>query len=298
MNSEQLEAFVYTVYLKSTNKAAKTLFISQPTVTARIQTLEKELGKPLFERQGKSLSLNDNGQQFFKYAQQILQIYRESKEQINKEQNRQEIRLGANMISSQYIIPHVLQKWEDENPYFKYHLIATSNDELVAKLIDNEIDLAVMAKSSSDQLSQRQISQNKIELVVYPDHPFASRETIGLNDLIDEPLTFFACGAFDWSLIFKLFETSNIAPFIKYHVDQLEIAKSFIIQKRAIGFIPSLSIKKEIEDGTLKIVKVDQFPSVQQPLFLTTLKGKSLSEMDHIAKSLLQFDEHIEIINN
>ena len=64
MNIENIEAFVYINHYGSFNKAAEVLFLSQPSVTARIQSLERELGCKLFDRLGKQIVLTDEGRKF------------------------------------------------------------------------------------------------------------------------------------------------------------------------------------------------------------------------------------------
>ncbi|WP_139129201.1 LysR family transcriptional regulator, partial [Paenibacillus nuruki] len=61
MNIENIEAFVYINHYGSFNKAAEVLFLSQPSVSARIQTLERELGCKLFERLGRQILLTEEG---------------------------------------------------------------------------------------------------------------------------------------------------------------------------------------------------------------------------------------------
>lgn len=75
MNIENIEAFVYVNHYGSFNKAAEVLFLSQPSVTARIQTLERELDCKLFDRLGKQIALTEKGKQFLPYAQQIMQTF-------------------------------------------------------------------------------------------------------------------------------------------------------------------------------------------------------------------------------
>lgn len=82
MNIENIEAFVYINHYGSFNKAADVLYISQPTVTARIQSLERELDCKVFDRLGKQINLTDKGRQFLPYAQQILQVYQNGKHQL------------------------------------------------------------------------------------------------------------------------------------------------------------------------------------------------------------------------
>ena len=64
MNIDHIEAFLYVVHYKSIHKAANALFLSQPTVTARIKSLERELNVELFHRDGRSVILSDKGKDF------------------------------------------------------------------------------------------------------------------------------------------------------------------------------------------------------------------------------------------
>lgn len=61
MNIANIEAFVYVIHYNSFNKAADALFLSQPSISARIQSLERELDTQLFEREGRSFTLTEKG---------------------------------------------------------------------------------------------------------------------------------------------------------------------------------------------------------------------------------------------
>jgi DNA-binding transcriptional LysR family regulator len=69
MELGQLEAFIQVASHRSFSKAAEVLFLTQPSVTARIQALEKELGDELFERSGRSVRLTDSG--FLPFAERV-----------------------------------------------------------------------------------------------------------------------------------------------------------------------------------------------------------------------------------
>lgn len=72
MNIDHIEAFLYVVHYKSIHKAANALFLSQPTVTARIKSLERELNVELFHRDGRSVILSDKGKDFFYHSRHKL----------------------------------------------------------------------------------------------------------------------------------------------------------------------------------------------------------------------------------
>lgn len=78
MNIDHIESFLYVVEYKSIHKAAHVLFLSQPTITARIKALEENLNVKLFIRNGRSLSLSKHGHYFIPHAKQIVDTYRKS----------------------------------------------------------------------------------------------------------------------------------------------------------------------------------------------------------------------------
>lgn len=84
MNIEHIESFLYVVKYKSIHKAASALYLTQPTVSARIKSLEESLETTLFNREGRSLSLTQNGKKFIPFATQIVESYYESKKFLHR----------------------------------------------------------------------------------------------------------------------------------------------------------------------------------------------------------------------
>ena len=92
MNLKQMEVFVAVSENENFSKAANELFLSQPTVSAHISALEKELGVRLFDRNTKEVNLTEQGNRLYGYARQILNIQNKIKETFNKPQIYDEIR--------------------------------------------------------------------------------------------------------------------------------------------------------------------------------------------------------------
>ena len=74
MNLKQLEAFVHVAEGGSFSKAAKALFLTQPTISAHVSSLEKELNARLFIRNTKEVNLSEDGKDLYKYAKQIVEL--------------------------------------------------------------------------------------------------------------------------------------------------------------------------------------------------------------------------------
>lgn len=290
MNIDNLEAFMYVVHLKSIHKASKALFLSQPTVTARIKSLERELNTELFIRQGRNLVLTSQGKEFIPYAQQILKTLREGKRQLKQHSTQNEITIGANVITSQYFIPHALTYWKKSHPNLRVKFTATTNDELITKLLNHQVDFAFMRSIRNEGIYQEPVLDNSVRLIVYPNHPFIQKQNVTVKEMAQESIVFFECGAFDWDLIYKLFEVEEIEPNIEFKVDHLEIAKSLIINKQSIGFLPYLCVKEELEKGELFEVDTTHLLQIKQNVYLSYVENDTVNLLrSSIEESVKQF---------
>ena len=90
MNLKQLEAFVKVTESGSFSKAAKLLFLTQPTVSAHISSLEKELDSRLFVRNTKEVKLSEEGKQLYQYARQMVELEKEIEQVFSKDAHCEE----------------------------------------------------------------------------------------------------------------------------------------------------------------------------------------------------------------
>ena len=93
MNLKQLEAFVKVTESGSFSKAAKLLFLTQPTVSAHISSLEKELDSRLFVRNTKEVKLSEEGKQLYQYARQMVELEKEIEQVFSKDAHRDVLQL-------------------------------------------------------------------------------------------------------------------------------------------------------------------------------------------------------------
>ena len=111
MNLKQLEAFIKVSDSKSFSKAAQELYLTQPTVSAHIQTLEKELKVRLFVRNTKTVKLSEDGKTLYQYARQMIELEQEIQSMFSKaaEQKERCITIATSTIPAQYILPDILE---------------------------------------------------------------------------------------------------------------------------------------------------------------------------------------------
>ncbi|TYP74762.1 LysR family transcriptional regulator [Paenibacillus methanolicus] len=276
MNIENIEAFVYVNHYGSFNKAAEVLFLSQPSVTARIQTLERELDCKLFDRQGKQIMLTEKGKQFLPYAQQILQTIQKGRLHLQDRVVRpQELRIGSTVSVSNYLIPDILPQLRRHFPELAFKLTTAPSDELVKKLLDREIDLAFVRKLSHPSLQSYPFYEDPIRLYVYEGHPFAETRRVTIGEIRHQTLVFFECGSLDWLRLHRVFEHLEHKPHIAFHADNSETAKKLVLQKAGICFLPGLCAKEEEERGSLIPVEIEETKGISLYTNLIALTGEN-----------------------
>lgn len=138
MDLKQLEAFVYVAKLNSFSKAADTIYLSQPTISSHINSLEKELGTQLLIRSTKEVYPTKSGLDFFVYAQNMLALRDEAIHTVSQGGSsiRGEISLLASSVPAQYLLPSLIAVFQKSYPdiFFK---VRQSDSEQVGKLLSN-----------------------------------------------------------------------------------------------------------------------------------------------------------------
>lgn len=118
MNLKQLEAFVKVAETKSFSEAAKQLFLTQPTISAHVSALEKELNTCFLIRNTRGVELSESGKELYAYAVQMLEIEKTIKGRFGKEIKPEGnvLRIAASTVPAQYILPNVMSTFHAEYP--------------------------------------------------------------------------------------------------------------------------------------------------------------------------------------
>lgn len=143
MNLKQLEAFVQVAEGGSFSKAAKALFLTQPTISAHIASLEKELDTRLFIRNTKEVDLSEDGKELYKYARQMVELERKIEERFGKkeEEEKQCITIAASTIPAQYLLPGILLKFREKYPDEQLKIMETDSSEVITQIIDHIVEI-------------------------------------------------------------------------------------------------------------------------------------------------------------
>lgn len=143
MNLKQLEAFVQVAEGGSFSKAAKELFLTQPTISSHISSLERELNARLFVRNTKEVSLSEDGIKLYKYAKQMLDLQREIEVTfgMDEEGEPHAVTIAASTIPAQYLLPEVLTRFSERYPQEQIRIQETDSSKVVMQIVDHRVDI-------------------------------------------------------------------------------------------------------------------------------------------------------------
>ena len=173
MNLKQLEAFVQVSESGSFSKAAKELFLTQPTISAHISSLEKELNVRLFIRNTKEVSLSDDGKDLYRYAKQITDLEKAIEERfyMDSDDGKHFITIAASTIPAQYLLPKILMCYRERYPKEQIKIMETDSSEVVTQVVDHMVDVGFTG-TVLEKKNCKYIPFYKDELaVITPDTP-------------------------------------------------------------------------------------------------------------------------------
>lgn len=277
MNTEELKTFIFLSKVKNFTLVAIQLEIAQSTVTNRISELEKEVGKKLFSRRSKTVTLTEEGEIFLKYAENILRLQDASIEEINAvSAHRRKFCIGAiNATYEVYVRPFV-DKCLHGNSITSIKVMLGHSLDLIQQLQDNMLDMvfsAVPLKRLGFVCETFDV--DRAVLVCGKD---VNDYENGVTKEQLEKLPYLMCD-------FTLSETGQFirSLFPKNHVYRLEVDNSsklipYLEQGLGYSFLPYKMVKQKLEEGTLKEIPLIDFSAPQISTYLIYRQGYDITK--------------------
>ena len=150
MEFKQLEAFVAVVDYGSFSEAARKLYLTQPTISAHVRSLEEELHTKLIIRSTKKTTVTTKGYQLYDSAVRMLEIRNNLLENFTGVQKHM-IDLASSTIPSSYLLPEILAAYGKTHPDTYFHSIQTDSAESINRVLDGTVDLALVGQNTSDE---------------------------------------------------------------------------------------------------------------------------------------------------
>ena len=264
MNLKQLEAFVQISDSGSFSKAAKDLFLTQPTISAHISTLEKELNTRLFVRNTKEVRLSESGKILYDYAKQMtfLQKKIEDTFAVREERAQQCLTIAASTIPAQYLLPGILAKFNEKYPNQQFKVLESDSAKVVEQVVNNTVDIGFTGTVIDKRLC-KYIPFYQDELVVITPNSEKYRTLQKQNTnatwVLEEALIMREAGSGTRKEAEKQLRRIGVNPTrlnVIASMESTEAIKRAVSNGMGISVISKLAVEEEIEKGSLLAIPV------------------------------------------
>jgi DNA-binding transcriptional LysR family regulator len=288
----QIAAFVETAERQSVSRAAEALFISQPALTARIKTLEADLGAQLFVRTPRGMRLTDAGSAFLPYAVRALETLTDGRMQVNALERGGAGRLviGAAPAVSTYVLPPLLKRFSEGYPRVSISVRTGHSEEILDLVLREQATLGLVRALQHPDILSTPLYEDRLVLVVDRSHSFAKAGRIRMKDLADEQLVQFDRTSSYRDLTSALFVTAGVSPAGRMELDNIDAAKKMVEQGFGVALLPQTSVSDELEAGTLAEVELVDAAPVRRKIVAIT-RWDAGPPAGHAKAFLATFDE-------
>ena len=262
----QLRVFAEVAKHSSMARAAELLHLTPPAVSMQIKEIEGQVGLPLFDRQGRSVSLSTAGEYFLVHARRLLVALKEAEDAMARFRKVESGLLNVGLISTaQYFVPRLLTRFRQEHPGVELRLSVGSNREGLAALLQNgEVDLAIMGRPPKEMATRAEpFAPHPHVFIAPPRHPILALGHAPVAALADWPLIVREPASGTRALMDRFFENHRLQASIAMEMPSNETIKQAVIAGMGLGFLSLHTLELELKAGLIEIVPLETGPLVR-----------------------------------
>lgn len=282
MELKQLEAFVSVVELKSFSKAANKLFLTQPTISTHIQSLEKELGTRLLMRNTKNLLLSSSGEKLYQYAKEMLSLRDQVFLEFGKGDSPIEgnVTIAASTIPSLFVLPKILAEFNKLYPDTTFTVYNCDSGQVVKHLEEGTVDIGLTGSIEGMSNCEVQAFAEDPLVIVTPNQPPFTNLTTFNEELICQ-----------FPFITREEQSGTRQEYESYltqigidpknlnliaTIDRVDGIKSAIMGGLGISIMSAMSVEGFCQLGLLKTFTLNE-ATIPRSLYVAKLKHRTIS---------------------
>ena len=243
----QMRYFYEVCQWQNITKAAEHLGVSQPFVSKVIQRLEDEMGTELFNLEKRRITLNSNGEFFYKASKDILNRVDQLIDNMSAMQDQAEFTISLLYNNAGYLSA-LNSAFMDKYPHSILSETYAKREDIIEKLNTNKADFAIalppITGEESRMIETITVLKDPGSVMVPPDHPLYEKEFVTLEDLAPFPIVIAPKGSGMRATIDHIFERHGLVPNIVYETNDMDLQqRAVLVDKRGIAFMSAIHTK-------------------------------------------------------
>jgi LysR family hydrogen peroxide-inducible transcriptional activator len=244
MELHQLRYFVAVAELGHFTRAAERCFVAQPSLSQQIGKLEKELGKPLFDRLGRGVRLTEAGRALYDQAVGILASVEEAKRQVGDAAGDQGgvVSVGAIPTVAPFLLPPVASAFQRRFPTSQIVIFEDLTAHVVENCLRGELDLAVLALPVADpRLEAEPLFDEELLLALPAGHALARKRRVTIDDLNGQAFILLSEMHCLGQQIVAFCNQESCSPSIVCHSAQLLTVQELVSAGHGVSLLPAMA---------------------------------------------------------
>ena len=285
-------SYLESVYrLKNFTKAAEEQFVSQPSITKAIVSLEEELGLTLIHRTNKSIVFTPEGELFMPHVYRILDTVNRAKEEMAELCQNQELFLNIELSSSAvaWLWPLIYTDFLPSHPEIKVSIHENTIKKMLASILDETSNIAftlIPRTISDDYYVHKELCKAELCLVMTKNHPLSSYASVSLEKLDGETILTFPEGSLIQDTLSNITRKYGVYPNYLLASTQVSYTRKVISLGAGLTIAIANKIHHTAEEDNLVMKSFD--PPIYFSEGLIYKKGK------HKSKAMLDFINFVE----
>ena len=272
-----MRIFVSVFQKNSITKAAQELHLTQPSVSLAVRELEDYYGIRLFDRIGRHIAPTECGKEFYRYAVHIVSLFNEMEKKMRNWDTFGTLRIGASITIGTHILPVLIHRYQDQFPDLMIEAKVSKSASVEDEIIHNGIDLGLIeTQPSHPDLRAVPFMTDSMCAITAPDHPLASVKSISLAELSRFPFLMREKSSAGCKLLDAAFSLQQMTVSPRWESTSTQALVKAVAEGLGVSVLPYLIVKKDIEEGTVRQVPLDQ--PIRRNLNVIYHKSKFLTD--------------------
>jgi len=244
----------------SFSQAAEELEISQPAVSFQIRALERLLGHRLLDRGGRRVAVTEAGEVVYRYARRMIGLEAELEREMGELGTRLAGRLvlGSSTGPGELVLPRLLGAFSRAHADVRVSLVVSDTQAVCERVLDDELELGVVGAVRAQRgLVFEPFMRDELVAIVPPDHPFAGREALALEELVAEPMILQQEGSGVRSVVEAAMRGAGMRDRdlqVTMELGLQQSVKAAVLDGLGMTVISRLAIEREVAEGLLAAV--------------------------------------------
>ena len=259
MELKNINAFLRVAGLGSFTKAANELGYSQSTVTIQIKQLERELGFPLFDRIGKTISLTQKGEEFILYANEFVRL-EDKLSSLSDAPDSVAGTLRIGVLESLFVwkTADLLPRFHSRYPEVKIEITSATGAALYRMLRQNEVDVIYLLDNLiyHKDCVRACASPVSLKFVAAPESPLCAEKNISLEEIARQPLILAERDAIYRRELDREAAVNGVELVPILEVDNIEVILRLLKRGMGVSFLPDYVIEESVKKGELSVLDV------------------------------------------